>query len=177
MPMSEIPGKKTVSILCVCVLLYIPVQWIAGRRPGSTSIFSAQHREMQQNFLEETAALRQQLIFQCAHRGVHDIYFTDGDVISPYLVREVQAQPGCVVHRDTVVTPQDDPPKLACSAVLVDEGIPNAWNPIHEWDDLGTLGGKVATVSSFESQDKQFNFKLLQANSCAHTDVASGEIP
>jgi hypothetical protein len=174
--MNESPGKKAVSILCVCVLLYIPVQWIAGRHPGSTSIFSAQHREMQQNFLEETAALREQLLFQCAHRGVHDIYFTDGDVISPYLVSEVQAQPGCVVHRETVVTPQEDAAKLACSAVLVDEGNPNAWNPIHDWDYLGALEGKVSTVSLFESQDKQFNFKLLQASNCAHTDVASGEV-
>jgi hypothetical protein len=174
--MDESVAKKAVSILCICVLLYIPVQWIAGRHPGSTSIFSAQHREMQQNFLEETAALREQLVFQCAHRGVHDIYFSDGDVISPYLVSEVQAQPGCVVHRETVVTPQDDAPKLACTAVVVDEGNPSAWNPTHEWDYLGGLEGKVSTVSLFESQDKQFNFKLLQASNCAHTDVASGEV-
>jgi hypothetical protein len=174
--MNESFGKKAVSVLCVCVLLYIPVQWIAGRHPGSTSIFSAQHREMQQNFLEETAALREQLVYQCAHRGVHDIYFSDGDVISPYLANEVQAQPGCVVHRETVVTPQQDAPKLACSAVVVDEDNPSAWNPTHEWDDLGALEGKVSTVSLFESQDKQFNFKLVQASTCAHTDVASGEV-
>jgi hypothetical protein len=170
---NKIPNRQAVSILSVCALLYIPLQWVAGRCPGSVSIFSAQHREMQENFLEEAATLRRQLLFQCAHRGVHDIYFKDSDVISPYLVTEVQAQPGCVMHRETLVTPQEDAPKLACSAVVVDEGMPNAWYSAHAWDSLETLEGKVVTVSSFDSQDKQFDFKLLQAPSCAHTDMAS----
>jgi hypothetical protein len=166
-------SKTAVSILCVCVLLYIPVQWIGGRRPGSTSIFSAQHHALEQQFRDATATLRQQLIDQCVHHGVHDIYFSDADVISPYLVGEVQAQPACILHRETLVTPELDSPKLACSAVIVDEAKPNAWFKQHVWEDLNTLEGKVVSVGSFAPPDNQFDFMLLRASNCAHSDAAS----
>ncbi len=167
--------RTSIRVLCLLLLLYIPVQWIVGRSPGSTSIFSSQHQHIKHEFLGVTAALRDHLIAQCAQHGVRDIYFFDGDVISPYLVREVEAQPNCVIHRETVVTLVDDAPKLACSALIVDEGMPNAWNAEHLWDYLGSLEGKVAPVSEWRSDDGQFDFKLLQAKSCQHSDVAAGE--
>ena len=169
-------SPTSIRVLCLLLLLYIPVQWIVGRSPGSTAIFSSQHQHIKREFLGVTAALRDQLIAQCAHHGVRDIYFSDGDVISPYLVRAVQAQPGCFVHRETVVTPREDAAKLACSALIVDEGMPNAWNVEHNWDDLGALESQVVPVGGRESDDKQFAFKLLQAKCCAHTGIAAGEM-
>ena len=174
-PSAHAASRLSIRVLCLLLLLYIPVQWIVGRSPGSTSIFSPQHQHIKQEFLGVTAALRDQLIAQCAHHGVRDIYFFDGDVISPYLVNEVRAQPNCVMHRETVVTPVEDAPKLACSALIVDEGMPNAWNAEHLWDYLGSLEGKVAPVSEWRSDDGQFDFKLLQAKNCEHSCIAAGE--
>ena len=160
--------RRSVQILCLLLLFYIPVQWIAGRRPGSTPIFSPQHQHIEQQFLGTTAALRRELLEQCARHGIHDIYFTDGDVISPYLLNDIESVPGCSLHRETVVTPMDDAPKLSCSAVLVDEGMPNAWNAFFTWDYLGSLRGKVVSVYGWDSEDKHFDFRLLQARDCAH---------
>jgi hypothetical protein len=174
-PSAHAGSATSIRVLCLLLLLYIPVQWIVGRSPGSTAIFSSQHQHIKREFLGVTAALRDQLIAQCAQHGVRDIYFTDGDVISPYLVREVQAQPGCFVHRETVVTPMEDAPKLACSALIVDEGMPNAWNVEHNWDYPDFLEGQAAPVGEWESDDRQFDFKLLQAKGCAHTGLAAGE--
>ena len=175
---SAHPGSRlSIRVLCLLLLLYIPVQWIVGRSPGSTSIFSPQHQHIKMEFLGVTAALRDQLIAQCAHHGVRDIYFSDGDVISPYLVRAVQAQPGCLVHRETVVTPREDAAKLDCSALIVDEGMPNAWNVEHNWDDLGALESQVVPLGEWQSDDRQFDFKLLHARGCAHTGTTAGVTP
>src|SRR5271168_3127426 len=70
-PVQQTPGKKlpgegapsgsaesgflgsrfSVRVLCLLMLLYIPVQWIVGRHPGSTSIFSHEHRDVERQFL------------------------------------------------------------------------------------------------------------------------------
>jgi len=58
-------SRRTLRVLCLLVLLYIPVQWIIGRPPGSTSIVSWQQRELERQFREADFALRQQLLSQC----------------------------------------------------------------------------------------------------------------
>jgi hypothetical protein len=159
-------SRWTLRVLCLLVLLYIPVEWIVGRSPGSTSIFSSQHRDLERQFLAMDSALRQQLIFQCREHGVRDIFFADSDVISPYLVNEVEATPGCKLYRETDVTPIAPARKLTCSAEIVDESLPDAWNRVHHWQDLGLLEDKVVSVSTWESDGKQFGFQLLRARGC-----------
>ncbi len=163
-------SRWTLRVLCLLVLLYIPVQWIVGRSPGSTSIFSWQRRELERQFLEADFALRQQLLSQCTQHGVHDFYFGDSDVLFPYLVNEVEATPGCYLHRETDVTPITPERKLTCSAEIVDEGLPDAWNP---GQNLGPLEGKVVSVSAWESEGKQFGFQLLQTRGCVDVNKAA----
>jgi hypothetical protein len=159
-------SRWTLRILCLLVLLYIPVEWIVGRSPGSTSIFSSQHRDLKRQFLAMDSALRQQLISECKEHGVHDIFFADSDVISPYLVNEVEATQGCTLYRETDVTPIESARKRTCSAEVVDESLPDAWNPVHHWQDLGPLEDKLMSVSTWESDSKQFGFQLLRTRGC-----------
>jgi hypothetical protein len=156
--------RLSLRLLCFFLLLYIPVQWVVGRHPGSTSIFSSQHRQLRQEFQDMHVALRQQIIFECTQRGVHDIYFSAADVASPYFAN--QAPPGCQLHRPTDVTPVEPDRELACSAVIVDESLPDAWNPVRHWEMLGPMEEKLVQVSEWESETRQFGFQLLQARGC-----------
>jgi hypothetical protein len=153
-------------VLCLTVLLFIPVQWIVGRHPGSTSIFSPQHQELVQQFTDVKLELRRQLIAQCVQHGVHDIIFAFTDVISPYVVNEIEATPGCKAYRETAVTRIALARKLACSSEVVDESRPDAWNPIHHAQTLGPLEGVLVPVSTWEPEGRQFGFQLQQAKEC-----------
>lgn len=109
-------------------------------------------------------ALRQQIVSQCTQHGVHDVFFSAADVASPYFVN--QAPPGCQLHRPTDVTPVEPARELACSAVIVDESLPDAWNPVRHWEMLGPMEQKLVQVSEWESETRQFGFQLLQARGC-----------
>jgi hypothetical protein len=164
-----------VRVLCVLILLYVPVQWIVGRKPGSTSIFSHEHRDVERQFLGMSLALRQQLLSQCKQHGVHNIFFSYHDVIAAYVVNQVEATPGCEMQRETPVTLNAPAGELACSAEIVDERRPDAWIMGPHVQDLGPLEGKVASVSTWESDGGQYGFTLLQAKDCANANITSGE--
>jgi hypothetical protein len=168
------PNASRLSLLLLCffLLLYIPIQWLIGRHPGSTSIFSSQHRQLRQEFLDMHAALRRQIISQCTQHGVHDIFFSAADVASPYFVN--QAPPGCQLHRATGVTPIEPHRELACSAVIVDESLPDAWIPLRHSEMLGPMEQKLVLLSEWESETRQFGFQLLQARGC-HQAGKAGE--
>jgi hypothetical protein len=155
-------------LLCFLVLLYIPVQWVVGRHPGSTSIFSSQHFERKREFLDMDLALRRQLLSECTQHGVRDIFFSAADVVSPYLVNQVT--PACTFHRETDVTPMAPGQKLACPAVIVDESLLSAWNPVQRWETLGPVEESLVPLSAWESENKQFGFRLLQVRGCNHAD-------
>jgi hypothetical protein len=63
--------------------------------------------------------------------------------------------------------------KLSCSAVIVDENLPNAWNPVHRWETLGPIEQSLVALSTWESESRQFGFRLLQARDCGHADEAA----
>jgi len=157
------------------MLLYVPVQWIVGRKPGSTSIFSHEHRDVERQFLGMSLALRQQLLSQCMQHGVHNIFFSDDDVIAAYVVNQVEATPGCEMQRETPVTLNAPARELACSAEIVDERMPDAWTAGPHVQDLGPLEGKVAPVSTWESERGQYGFTLLKAKDCANANTTAGE--
>ena len=169
-------SRLSVRVLCVLMLLYIPVQWIVGRHPGgSSSIFTRQHRDVERQFLGMISALRQQTLSQCTQHGVHNIFFAFDDVMAAYVVNQVEATPGCVIARETPVTMNVTARELACSAEVVYERRPDAWNPGPYVQALGPLQGKVAPVSTWESDGGKFGFTLLQAKGCAHANPAAGE--
>jgi hypothetical protein len=169
-------SRFSVRVLCILMLLYIPVQWILGRHPGrSSSIFSHEHRGVQRQFLGMVSALRQQTISQCTQHGVHHIFFNGDDVISAYVVNQIEATPGCEMQRETPVTRNVPALELSCSAEIVYERRPDAWHPQAHVQELGPLEGKVAPVSSWESDLGQFGFTLLRAKDCVNTDTAAGE--
>jgi hypothetical protein len=173
-PPADSPGSRfSWRFLCLLVLLYIPVQWVVGRHPGSTSIFSSDHWQLGRGFLDMDSALRWQLVSLCTQHGVHDIFFSAADVVSPYLVN--QATPACTFHRETDVTPMAPAQKLSCSAVIVDENLPNAWNPVHRWETLGPIEQNLVALSTWESEGKQFGFRILQARSCRHAGETAEE--
>jgi hypothetical protein len=151
-------------LLCFLMLLYIPVQWIVGRHPGSTSIFSSQHLELQREFLNMDLALRRQLLSECTQHGVRDFFFSAADVVSPYLVNQVT--PACTLHRETGVTPMVPVQKLTCSSVTVDESLLSAWNPVQRWETLGPIEESLVPLSEWESESKHFGFRLLQVRGC-----------
>ena len=159
--------------LCLLMLLYFPVQWIIGRSPGSTSIFTTQHQELNEQFSSMKAALSQQIISQCKQSAaVHNIFFADSDVVSPYLINDLNALPNCKLYRETDITPIPLSRELTCSSLIVDESLPDAWNRVHHWQDLGALEGKLTTESMWESKSGLFGFKLLRNIECGH----SGEL-
>jgi hypothetical protein len=169
-------SRLSVRVLCVLMLLYIPVQWIVGRHPGgSSSIFTRQHRDVERQFLGMISALRQQTLSQCTQHGVHNIFFAFDDVMAAYVVNQVEATPGCVIARETPVTMNVTARELACSAEVVYERRPDAWNPGPYVQALGPLQGKVAPVSTWESDGGKFGFTLLQAKGCANANPAAGE--
>jgi hypothetical protein len=155
-------------LLCFLVLLYIPVQWIVGRHPGSTSIFSSRHLELQREFLNMDLALHRQLISECTQQGIRDIFFSAADVVSPYLVNQVT--PACTFHRETDVTPMAPGQKLSCSSLIVAESLLSAWNPVQRWETLGSIEDSLMPLGEWESDSKQFGFRLLQVRGCNHPD-------
>jgi hypothetical protein len=168
-------SRFSVRVLCLLMLLYVPVQWIVGRHPGSTSIFSHEHRDVERQFLSMSLALRRQLLSQCTQHGVHNIFFSHDDVISAYVVNQVEATSGCEMQREIPVTPNAPARELACSAEIVDERMPDAWHPGPHVQYLGPLEGKVASVSTWESDGGQYGFTLLQAKDCANAHITAGE--
>jgi len=163
-----------VRVLCILMLLYIPVQWVFGRHPGgASSTFS--HRDEERQFLGMISALRQQTVSQCTQHGVHNIFFSLDDVMAAYVVNQVEATPGCEIARETPVTMNVTARELACSAEVVFERRPDAWHPGPYVPALGPLQGKVAPVSTWESDGGQFGFTLLQAKGCSNANTAAGE--
>jgi hypothetical protein len=150
------------------------VQWVSGGHPGSTSIFSPQRRELKSQFLEATVELRRQVVLACNQTGVHDIFLGDIDTLSPYVVNEAEAVPGCELHRETDVTPLSMESELACSSLIVGESLPSAWNPVRNQFDVAPLGNRVIALNSWRSQEKEFGFSLLQARGCSKPDGTKG---
>jgi hypothetical protein len=174
-PPKSASGSRTyVRLLCLGLLLYIPVQWIGGS-PGGTRIFDRRHRELAQEFHDMRLAMRQQILSQCAEHGVHDIFFAGGTVTIPYLVNDFKATPDCRLHGETAVTQLATEPQLACSSEIVYESRPDAWAPVHYSLQLGPLEGRVVPVSAWESSQRDFGFKLLQAGSCTRGDITGVE--
>lgn len=160
-----VPRRARIA-LCLLVLLYIPVAWIGGRSPGSTRIFSPQHRQLRQEFFSMEQALRDQLVLRCRRDGIRNIYFFGSDVASPYAIDAVEAIPGCALHRDTIVTLVAPARKLICSSLVVREKVPNAWNPVHVWEDPGPLKGELVPVGQWQSEEGAFRFQLMRSRAC-----------
>jgi hypothetical protein len=174
-PESGFLGSRfSVRVLCLLVLLYVPVQWIVGRHPGSTSIFSHEHRDVERQFLSMGLAVRQQLLSQCTQHGIHNIFFEGDDVITAYVVNQVETTPGCEIQRETPVTPNAPARELVCSAEVVDETMPDPWNSAPHVQYLGPLEGKVASVSTWKSDGGQYGFTILQAKDCVNANLTAG---
>jgi hypothetical protein len=167
------PSTWAVRLLWVAVLLYIPVQWLIGRHPGSTSIFTPRHKEIRKEIFATVAATREHLFSQCAHHGIRDIYPTE-DWIGPYLINQFdQAYPGCNFHRAVAISEPVEH-EMVCSAVVLEEIYPNPWTEFKS-RNLGLLEGKVTAVDSWRSETQDFGFNLLQSNECAKARGSGGE--
>ena len=129
------PGARVFpSLALLSLLLYIPVQWVVGRHPGSTSIFSSQHRQLQQEFLDMTWPCANRSFSSARSTAFTMFFFPSADV--PLPTRQPWLTPGCQFHRPTDVTPVEPARELACSAVIVDESLPDAWNPVRHCEVL-----------------------------------------
>ncbi len=155
-----------VKLLAAGVLFYVPVQWVAGRHPGSTTIFSTHREAVRQGFTEAASALRARLAAGCADGSIRTVYFSDGDVYSPYFLNDLAKFPGCRVIRQTDVTPVDRQTELGCGRFLVDERVLSAWKPGLFWEDPGPLQDKLTVVGAYPSGPDGYGWKLLTTNGC-----------
>ena len=163
---GRIDRRSSIQILCFLILLYMPVQWITGRHPGSTSIFSSQHQDLRRDFFEAAAALRDQLTAACRQENVHEVYLSDSDVLSPYVVNQTERVANCQLRRATDVTPVEPESEIGCSKLIVDEYLPNPWNPVRTGGEPSALDAHVRTVNTWQSHTGAFGFRLLQSRDC-----------
>jgi hypothetical protein len=120
------------KLIIVLVLLYIPIQWVGGSHPGSTSIFKGDRVGTETQFLNTVSALRVEMVKQCKAGG--EVLFGDTDVYTPYLINDTAC-----FRRETEVTPFHLGTR--CKSTMVSERMPDAWN---------------------ESDVTRYDFKLIQ---------------
>jgi hypothetical protein len=104
--LAEHSPKAVASVLCVTAILYFAIQWKYASKIGPTNkIFSASRTADQADFAIMIDGLSKAAYRACNGGSLNTLLFDDSESALPYLDTEGDRLGGCMVIRETNVTP------------------------------------------------------------------------
>jgi hypothetical protein len=143
-------------------LLYAACEWTFAAKISGCSIFDKQRETERAEFRSFAAAVSRDVSDECTSGKTDTFLFGDEDVVLPFVVNQLSQTSGCVIIRETVVTPFAPKDMANCSALrIVEFHLPDLPARRVPPRDLGLV------VSQWTSENNGFSFVTYRSRDCA----------
>jgi hypothetical protein len=142
-------------------LLYAACEWKFAAKISGSSIFDKQREAERAEFRSFAAAVSRELSDECTSGKTDTFLFGDEDVVLPFVVNQLSQKSGCVIIRETAVTPFAPKDMANCSALrIVEFHLPDSPAQPAPSRDLGLV------VSIWTSENNRFSFVTYRNRDC-----------
>jgi hypothetical protein len=162
------------SVLCVTAILYFAIQWKYASRIGPNKIFSASRMTDQADFAVMIDGLSKAVLRACNRGNLNTVLFDDSDSALPYIETKGDHLGGCMVTRETLVTPFSKSEMDSCNVVYIREYVPSYadQNPEAALRTYNTLHTSPwILMDRWVSNDERFGFALYRHPCSVEKDV------
>jgi hypothetical protein len=172
---GEYSRKGAVAgMLCVTAILYFAIQWKYASKIGPNKIFSASRVTDQVDFAVMIDGLSKAAHRACDRGSLDTLLFDDSDSALPYIGTEGDRLGGCVVIRETLVTPFSKSEMDGCNVVYIREyepsdGDKNSEAALRTYNTLHT--SPWILMDRWVSNDERFGFALYRHPCPVEKDV------
>jgi hypothetical protein len=157
--------QATAIALCIGAFLYFAVQWKFAPKIGPNKIFSAYRVTDQADFVVMIDSLSKAIHRTCNNGSLNTFLFDDGDSALPYLKIKGDRLDGCIMMRETNVTPFSKDEMDGCNVVYIRE-----YEPSYSKLDLAAALQTYNTlhtspwisIDRWVSNDERFGFALYR---------------
>jgi hypothetical protein len=162
------------GVLCVTAILYFAVQWKYASRIGPNKIFSASRMTDQVDFAVMIDGLSKAAHRACNGGKLDTLLFDDSESALPYIETNGDRVGGCVVIRETLVTPFSNIEMDGCNVVYIREYGPSYAGQNYEaalrtYNTLHT--SPWILIDRWVSNDERFGFALYRHPCSVEKDV------
>jgi hypothetical protein len=162
------------AVLCVIAILYFAIQWKYASRIGPNKIFSASRVTDQVDFAVMIDGLSKAAHRACDGGSVNTLLFDDSESAVPYIETKGDRLGGCIVIRETNVTPFSKIEMDGCNVVYIREYGPSYADQSFEaalrtYNTLHT--SPWVLIDFWVSNDERFGFALYRHPCFVEKDV------
>ena len=122
--LQRIGVSASTGVLCVTAILYFAIQWKYASRIGPNKIFSASRKADQADFAVMIDSLSNAAQRACNGGNLNTLLFDDSDSTLPYIETKGDRVGGCMVIRETLVTPFSKTEMDGCNVIYIRESVP-----------------------------------------------------
>ena len=161
-------------VLCVTAILYFAIQWKYASRIGPNKIFSASRVTDQVDFAVMIDGLSKAAHRACNRGSLNTLLFDDSESALPYIETKGDRLGGCMVIRETLVTPFSKIEMDGCNVVYIREYGPSyadqhAEAALRTYNTLHT--SPWILMDRWVSNDERFGFALYRHPCSMEKDV------
>jgi hypothetical protein len=160
------------GVLCATAILYFAIQWKCASKIGPSKIFSASRKTDQADFAVMIDGLSKAVHSVCNGGNLNTVLFDDSESALPYIETNGDRLGGCMVIRETLVTPFSKIEMDGCNVVYVREYGPsygqNSEAALRTYNTLHTTAWIL--IDRWVSNDERFGFALYR-HSCSERVV------
>jgi hypothetical protein len=162
------------GVLCVTAILYFAIQWKYASKIGPSKIFSARRTADQANFAVMIDGLSKAVHRACNGGSLNTLLFDDSESALPYIETKGDRLGGCMVIRETLVTPFSKIEMEGCNVVYIREYEPsysdqNSEAALRTYNTLHT--SPWILMDRWVSNDERFGFALYRHPCSMEKDV------
>jgi len=118
---KDLSKSAIAGLLCVTAILYFAIQWKYASRIGPNRIFSASRMTDQVDFAVMIDGLSKAAHRACNSGSLNTLLFDDSESALPYIETQGDRLGGCMVIRETNVTPFSKAEMEGCNVVYIRE--------------------------------------------------------
>jgi hypothetical protein len=153
------------GVLCVTAILYFAIQWKYASRIGPNKIFSASRKTDQADFAVMIDGLSKAAHRACNGGSSNTLLFDDSESALPYIETKGDRLGGCMVIRETLVTPFSKIEMEGCNVVYIREYGPSyagqkSEAALRTYNTLHT--SPWILMDHWVSKDERFGFALYR---------------
>jgi hypothetical protein len=158
--------KAVAGVLCVTAILYFAIQWKYASKIGpKNKIFSASRTADQADFAVMIDGLSKAAHRACNGGSLNTLLFDDSESALPYLGTKGDRLGGCMVIRETNVTPFSKAEMDGCNVVFIREYEPsyadqNTAEALRTYNTRHT--SPWISMDRWVSDDRRFGFALYR---------------
>jgi hypothetical protein len=163
---KDLSKSAFAGVLCVTAILYFAIQWKYASRIGpNNKIFSASRTADQVDFAVMINGLSKAAHRVCNGGNLNTLLFDDSESALPYIETKGDRLGGCMVIRETLVTPFSKIEMDGCNVVYIREYGPsyadqNSEAALRTYNTLHT--SPWILMERWVSNDERFGFALYR---------------